>query len=377
MCKQKTMRNTVLLAVAWTLALFASLEVVRTWRPPQRSEAFAVDGDVTHEIELARSRASRAEINAASASSLAAGALALGDARDKMDAAQAENQRAFVRLANHQVDNLRTAIETRNGVVERDIEALRGKIDAVNQSKLSKSEFDALETEIRDEIAEAQTIAAGRDSAFLDAMNRTLDAEEVQQYQVVKDIEKAYATKADSLEIEKRITKLDALNRKTNDRLDAQTERIVKHLDNLASIKDSIAKFEEKNMSLPGGRVEGRGIVDKLVAVKNDALSRVKRIEKTADALVRCQDQTDLADRVTRLEDEAREARETCETSRDVCERALGLDTIVMKPDAHVRLGDTGKSLVMTGNALKLCDSDAPAGDSDAGCRNLVASIAQ
>lgn len=367
------MRNTVLFAVAWTLALFASLEVVRTWMPP-RPEAFAVDADLMREVEDARARASRAEINAAGAGRLAAGAIDMADARGEMEAAQADNQRAFVSLANHQVDTLRASVDTRNGIVEREIEDIRGKIDAIDRAKLSKSEFDALANEIRDEIAQAQTIAAGRDSAFLDAMNMTLDSEEVQQYQVVKDIEKAYATKADSLEIEKRITDLDALNRRTNDRLDAQAERIVKHLDGLASIEDSLTKFEEKNMALPGGRVEGVGIIDKLVAVKNDALSRVKRIEKTADALVRCQDQTDLADRVTRLENEARDARETCETSRDVCERALGRDTIVMKPDAHVRLGETGKSLVMTGNALQLCDS---AGEPGSGCRNLVASIGQ
>lgn len=370
------MKHTVLLAVGLGFAALASLEVVRTWAPPasiDRLEPFAADAEAIREVEAARARASRSAIVAAGARDLSENVAALGNARVETLARLDDNKRAFVRLANRQLDDLRAAVETRDGIAERELESLRGKISAVESAKLSKDEFARIADQIRDEIAEAQTLSAGRDSAFLAAMNHTLDAEDLEQNRVIKDIEAAYATKAESVEVEKRITELAALSRETSERLDAGTERIVKSLDRLASVKGALADFEKRNLQLPGGGTAGVGLVDELDAIKRDALARVEKLESTADALVRCEAQTGLGDRVKSLEKDVRKAIESCEDSRSVCKPALGQGPLVMKSDARVLLGDTGKSLVMRGNALKICDADGP----DSTCHNLAASIGQ
>ena len=358
--------------MGWSVALLVSLEVIRSWMP--HGEPFAVDARVIRDLSRSESAVARAGIEAESAAERAEDSRSHEKERAEMESDQLAIQKNFVDIAIKNVESLRRSVETKNGNTERALDALRGKIDAVKKAKLSRSEFESLAEQIRDEIAEAQTIAAGRDTAFLAAMNKTLEAEDIQQYQVIRDIEQAYATKAEGVEIEKMITDLSALSRETQASLDGNTGKLLQKLDSLAALDRSMADFEAKNLLLPSGEMAKKGFVDELTTIKNETAERVASLEKTADALVRCEAQTGLRDRVAKLEGDAQTARDECESSLAVCERALGRDPIFLKPDSHLLLGDTGKSLVMHGNSLKICDAPDENGVGT-NCRTLDASV--
>lgn len=372
------MRNALLFAVGWTLALFASLEVIRTWiaRDKARREPFlfAADSEPLQKAEKALRIASRSDINAASAEERVDDLEAQNRTAAEMHAKQLEIQRKFVDLARKRVDSVRAAADSGNMRVRQKIEDIQGKIKALENAKISKNEFEKLAAKISDDIAETQIAASGRDTAFMAAMNKALDAEDIQQYKVIQDIEKMYATKSEGAELEKKLNALANLSRKTTAALDTNTEKIIGKLQELQSIDKALADFEERNMRRPDGSTAGLGLVDQLLAIKRGVGEKLEKLEKTADALVRCEAQTDLRDRVANYETELKRARQECEDSRKTCEKALGQDPLVMKPDSHLLLGKTGKSLVLQDRALKICDAPGEDGFAD-NCRVLDASV--
>lgn len=372
------MRNALLFAVGWTLTLFASLEVIRTWiaRDKARREPFLfqADQEPLQKAEKAMRIASRADIKAATAEERVDNLARHNTEAVDLYAKQLEIQRKFVDLARKRVDSVRAAADMGNMRVRQKIEDIQGKISAVENAKMSKNEFEEIAAKIGDEIVETQIAASGRDTAFMAAMNKALDAEDIQQYKVIQDIEKMYATKSDNAELDKKLNALAKLSRKTTAALDTNSEKIVGKLQELQSIDKALAEFEERNMRRPDGSTAGLGLVDELLAIKKGVGDKLAALEKTADALVRCDAQTDVRDRVANYETELKRARQECEDSRQTCEKALGQDPLVMKPDSHLLLGKTGKSLVLQDRALKICD--APDKDGLAGnCRVLDASV--
>lgn len=363
--------SVVLFALGWTVALIVSMEVVRTWIA--RSETFVSGAEAVRKVESASARAERAKKKAESAQDLAAAGKALNSYKYDLDDTQIQIQKKFIDLARKQVGVLEDAVASGSLKTEQRLTDLRGMIDAVEQAKISKSEFESVSAQIAEEIRLVEAVAANRDTAFMTAMDRALDAEDVQNMKVVKDIQEVYATKADNVELENTMNALKDMSRRTMETMDIHTEKAVAHLKALASVDEEMMKFEERNMRLDGEPID-MGFVDHILDLKRTVGDRIASLENSADALVRCEAQTNVRDRVTQLETDLRKSREECADAKSICDRALGQDPVVLKPDSHFVLGNTGKSLVMHGDSLRICD--APSADGTAAnCRVIDASV--
>ena len=372
------MRNALLFAIGWTLSLFVSLEVIRTWiaRDALRREPFLIkaDAEPIRKAERALNMASLSEVSASATEERLKSMAKNNEVEAEARATQLKIQRKFAELALKRVNDLRSYADSGNARVQKRIEDIRGKIQAFETAKLSKSEFEELSKQIKDEITNTQIAASGRDTAFMAAMNKALDAEDIQQFKVIQDIEKMYSTKADNVELEKTLNKVAQISRKTTAALNNNTKKIVAKLDELKSIDKALAEFHERNLRRPDGSSADLGFVDELLELKKQVEENIEGLKKTADAVVRCEAQTDLRDRVAKYENDLKAARDECEFSRQTCEKALGKDPLVMKPDSHLLLGKTGKSLVLQENALKICE--APGEDGLASnCRVVDASV--
>lgn len=371
------MRNLVLFAFGYLVALLISMEVVRGWRANSHKhgrDTFVVSPEIRHELEKAEMAVTHAEIDVESSAQRIADTEVLEQGRQDLENRQDDVQQNFADLANQEVDQILRSVEVKDEETELRVQEIHNKIDALKNTKVSKSELQALVADINAEIEGVKQLASGQNSAFQAAMNMALDAEDVQQYQIIKDIEAAYATKSDNVELESEINRITALASETDAKLDARTGEIMAGIDELKQISGTITAFEERNMRTPDGALVDSSFLDSLDRIREETMRRMADIETSANSLRRCSEQSDLRDRVVQMETDMAAASEKCDRAKAVCDRALGRDTIVMKPGAHIQLGDTGRSLVMQGNSVQICDTPGPDGV-NTNCVNLVASI--
>jgi hypothetical protein len=273
-----------------------------------------------------------------------------------LNAEQDKIRDGFLDLLRVKVNDLYNSVVNVNSETEYKLSSIIKRIDNLDKNKQSSSDFDSKINSIHKEIETIKSSNTTQSAAFDLAMNRALDAEEIQQYQVIKDIKQAYALKSDQVQIESKINNLMNMKSGIDSSVNQKTSEILEQIQSLKDIDKIIKEFETSNMKDSNGDLVNKDFIQELERLHSDALEKIKTLDTKVDTLSLCETQNNLLERIQTAEKSVLEAKSACDSSKLVCEVAQGSDTIFMKPGGNIMLGDTGRYLTMSEGNLEVCE---------------------
>ena len=349
--------------------LFISIEIVRSWKfnAEIKRETFVVDSSLRKTVDTNVADLERLDIDLKHGEYILDKNRSVFEEKNKLDAEQDKIRDGFLDMLRVKVSDLQNSVVTVNGETEYKISSIMRRIEDLDKNKQSVSEFDSTVNEIHREIELIKSTNTTQSAAFDLAMNRTLDAEEVQQYKVIQDINKAYALKSDQVDIENKINNLVSMKGQVDESINNKTLEILDQIQSLKDIDKVVKEFEANNMKNANGDLVNKNFIEQLDRLHSDAIKQIENIDKQVDTLRLCETQNNLTERLQNAEKSISEAKSACESSKLVCEVAKGSDTIFMNPGGKIMLGDTGRYLTLREGDLEVCEKD----DS---CKTIVSS---
>ena len=361
--------NTYIFTIGFLFCLFISIEIVRSWKfnAEIKRETFVVDSSLRKTVDTNVADLERLDIDLKHGEYILDKNRSVFEEKNKLDAEQDKIRDGFLDMLRVKVSDLQNSVVTVNGETEYKISSIMRRIEDLDKNKQSVSEFDSTVNEIHREIELIKSTNTTQSAAFDLAMNRTLDAEEVQQYKVIQDINKAYALKSDQVDIENKINNLVSMKGQVDESINNKTLEILDQIQSLKDIDKVVKEFEANNMKNANGDLVNKNFIEQLDRLHSDAIKQIENIDKQVDTLRLCETQNNLTERLQNAEKSISEAKSACESSKLVCEVAKGSDTIFMNPGGKIMLGDTGRYLTLREGDLEVCEKD----DS---CKTIVSS---
>jgi hypothetical protein len=361
--------NTYIFSIGFLFCLFISIEIVRSWKfnAEIKRETFVVDSSLRKTVDTNVADLERLDIDLKHGEYILDKNRSVFEEKNKLDAEQDKIRDGFLDMLRVKVSDLQNSVVTVNGETEYKISSIMRRIEDLDKNKQSVSEFDSTVNEIHREIELIKSTNTTQSAAFDLAMNRTLDAEEVQQYKVIQDINKAYALKSDQVDIENKINNLVSMKGQVDESINNKTLEILDQIQSLKDIDKVVKEFEANNMKNANGDLVNKNFIEQLDRLHSDAIKQIENIDKQVDTLRLCETQNNLTERLQNAEKSISEAKSACESSKLVCEVAKGSDTIFMNPGGKIMLGDTGRYLTLREGDLEVCEKD----DS---CKTIVSS---
>lgn len=352
--------NTFIFTIGFLFCLFVSIEIVRSWKfnAEFKRENFTVDTQIRKTINNNVADLERLDIDIKKGEYILDKNLSVFEDKDRLDADQDKIRDGFLDLLRVKVTDLQNSVVTVNGETDYKISSIMRQIDELDKNKQSSSEFDSIVNSIHAEIEKIKSTNTTQSAAFDIAMNRTLEAEEVQQYQVIKDINNAYALKSDQVDIENKINDILGIKGQVDDSINGKTLEILAQIQSLKDIDKVVKEFETNNMLNSKGELVNKNFIEQLDRLHSDAIQKINNLDKRVDALKLCETQNNLVERVENAEKSISDAKFSCESSKLVCEVAQGSDTIFVKPGGNIMLGDTGRYLTIRDGNLEVCEKD-------------------
>lgn len=360
--------KTLLFTIGYLICFFISIEIVRSWKftAETNKESFLTDSQARKIIDQNQVALDKVDAEVSQGEYALAQKDFVTDHKSKLDGEQDTIRQGFLDLIRVKVRDLQNSVVTGNGETEYKLASIMRKIASLDKNKQSASDFDSIINTIHTEIDNIKSTTTTQSAAFDVAMNRALDAEAMQQYRVVKDIQNAYALKSEQVSIENKINNIVGMKSQVDDSINKKTLDILEQIQSLKDIDDVVKDFQTNNMTNANGELVNKRFIDQLDRLHSDAMYKIDILDKKADMLKLCEVQGDIVQRVSNAEKSIESAKTTCESSKLVCEVAKGSETIFMKPGGNIMLGESGRYLTMREGDLEVCEKDGV-------CKTIVA----